>query len=310
MYVLSVDGYYASPERDTANSGMISTDAADPYDYRGEQNMATWTKIAEGEISSEDLTQDLIVGSLLLSYSLPQGAFRVHIPPNGGVRSFYIQTSPAGLLYANPRVGKGLNDGMDMYASYPSPGQHHPLMLVGEGFVGQSLPGGRVGMSDDPSLYSPEVFLGRVYYEWVHDEWGCVSSSSSLTPSEGTHGETLEGGLVLSISMKCNEGGGLEDLSEETRLAVVDAVESAAERAVAESNPYLISNIAAELLAAHCVVGGAAQRRLSGDAGQTVVQGDIMEFSVLITADYVPPKPRPGKALFVSLYFGISILSY
>ncbi|KAL9187215.1 hypothetical protein ACHAXT_001318 [Thalassiosira profunda] len=575
VYVLSVDGYYASPERNTANSGMISTDTADPYDYRGEQNIAMWTKIAEGEISLEDLTQDLIVGSLPARsdstfYSLPRGAFRVHIPPNGGVRSFYIQTSPAGLLYANPRVGKGLNDWMDMYASHPGPGQHHPLMLVGEGFVGQSLPGGRVGMPDGPSLYSPKVFLGRVYYEWVHDEWHCSAALSptsspwtNLIPTyvdyhddyfftmsgdddddddytvryharepdgschlhQATHPDTpdpkrsdgilfsiesdahdkdglmitglgfyvgpefvtasseiidyeiytlsvdgyyasperdatnpemissnaedpfdyrgeenldmwtkiaegqitsvnltqgyafdepnlyllqpgsfrvsvpsggirsfylqlksaggydsmlvysgptgwglglgfageavndrldmridawpgpghyspylrfgeafvgksmpddpsaytpglfvgsfwyetlcptsphlpqsLEGGLLLSISMKCNKGDGLEDLSEETRLAVVEAVESAAERAVAESNPYLISNIAAELLAAHCVVGGSTQRQLSGIADQTVVQGDVMEFSVLIAADYVPPKPRPGEA--------------
>ena len=71
VYALSVEGYYASPERDTAYWGgedpsdfafdddwpweisAISAEAANPFDYRGERNTAMWTKIAEGEISME-----------------------------------------------------------------------------------------------------------------------------------------------------------------------------------------------------------------------------------------------------------------
>ncbi|KAL9187230.1 hypothetical protein ACHAXT_001333 [Thalassiosira profunda] len=321
VYALSVEGYYASPERDTAYLGgldpsafpsfdddwpweisAISAEAANPFDYRGERNAAMWTKIAEGEISMGDLIEDAEFwndnwgygGDYFCQdspcagvYSIPSGTFQVDVPPNGGIRSFYIQTKGMGLYDAYPPGGKSVNDEMDVIVPYPSDVAsvertqqqelYFPRMLVGESFMGGT------SMPDDPLEYYPRIFTGKIHYEWK-----CRSVE--------TNGGTLEGGLLLSISMKCNEGNGLEDLSEETRIAVVDAVESAAERAVAESNPYLISNIAAELLAAHCVVGGAAQRQLLGDADQTVVQGDIMEFSVLVTADYVPPKPRPGEA--------------
>ena len=53
IYTLSVDGYYASPERDATNPEMISSNAEDPFDYRGEENLDMWTKIAEGQITSD-----------------------------------------------------------------------------------------------------------------------------------------------------------------------------------------------------------------------------------------------------------------
>ena len=89
-------------------------------------------------------------------YQIPLGTFSSYVPPNGGIRSFFIATDARAFIYSDLAVN--VNEHMDIVGT-PDPDDYAPKLLVGEGIVSYpSLP-------DAGYLYQTRGFVGKVFYE-------------------------------------------------------------------------------------------------------------------------------------------------
>jgi len=267
VYSLKEEGYYADPIRDTFNEGVS-------YDHRGQLQMDLWEMISSGTIQGSDLSDDL--------YVIPFEKFSAkEISPNGGVRSFYINTT---LLYTNPMTDMGINDAQPL-VGYNDPAA--PELLVGEGAS---------GFSDTKLLYKMRQFVGNFSYET-----DCATEAPSMSPSISkltssptsmpSHSPTdfsvskeqagAEAAMLFPL-LKCDPN------QKTVPKEVLDALNEQIVHTVStgdKSDGY--NNIKSTVLEAQvrCV-----NRRLIGDENQhnrlLATQSSAMEFSLVITGDY------------------------
>lgn len=158
VYALIEDGLYADPNR-TSPAGPPET-----WDYRGSFDL--WKKISSGSISQEDLNGDY--------FQLPVSSFhQMYVPPNGGVRSFYLTLVDSNaFVFASARktqLGNVQKD--DDYRNNDDTTEHPPQIRYGEGVIGYPF-------HTSQFLYSPKKFIGRVFYEFE-----CPSQAPSSPPT-------------------------------------------------------------------------------------------------------------------------------
>ncbi|KAL9181870.1 hypothetical protein ACHAXT_012213 [Thalassiosira profunda] len=153
VYALIKDGPYADPNRTSLGP--------ETFDYRGDFSL--WDLISTGTIYEEDL-----LGGY---FQIPWETFEpTSIPPNGGMRSFYL-TLDQGALVCRPekRSSLGRVQKDDDWNSHDL----HPLILRhGESVVGYPF-------HTAAFLYSPASFIGAVYYERE-----CFTEAPSHQPSD------------------------------------------------------------------------------------------------------------------------------
>ncbi|KAL9180301.1 hypothetical protein ACHAXT_008271 [Thalassiosira profunda] len=332
VYVLSPsaegEGHYASPERNPIIPGRVADDANPDFDYRGEDNLATWwIEIAAGQISQANLTNDLTtLANEEDFYTIPLGTFGQNavVGANGDIRSFYIRTDPASFRYAEPE-GQAVNDEIEtVWTVGPNdPGGKPPKVLVGEGVVSNdgTMPDGRT------SVYLPQMFVGRIYSE---TECPTLAPSQSASPTAAPTAtlsdvpsasptatgapsfaptiaqsempspapteedvEEVTSGLAVAMPIPCNEGDGLDDVDEDTKNAMVGATQKTAADAVA--NDPAMSNINSKLAAVKCRVTVIPDGAGQGGGRRLPTSSSAMDFSMVITGEYRPPKRRPGE---------------
>ena len=330
MYALKEDGYYADPIRNPNNTGQLLDESS--YDYRGSDLLA-WDMIAEGTILVENLTQSITTLMIFEDdyYKIPFEDFtKTSVPSQGGVRSFYITTLDSGFVYSNPAeinndgLTPGVNDEMKLLVD---PGINGPIVLVGERASTYPMP-------DSALYYASKSFVGNVFYEMdcptaapsvstspsasptfpLTDSPSLVPSTStaptgapssvvsdapSLMPSSAPsiYVQKVTDGLLLTIKMTCFP-------DEEVPQADIDAVaESIIAASVDGALEQGIYNVNATVVDAFC----AAEARRNLLWGNVVAAfnphhrrlatlSSALDFSVVITGDYRPPK-RAGKLL-------------
>ena len=172
-YALKEYDYYASPEREPNSPAIISKNVIDSFDYCG--NLDGWNLIAEGQTLTTDLMMDVtILNETNAGYfRIPSGTFKIGIPGNAGIRSFYIAMKSTGIIYSNLNGGEVLNDELDLVKFENDLAQNSPMILVGEGVVSYPMP-------DIELFYRMRSFMGKVYYE---KECLSLAPSSSMEPS-------------------------------------------------------------------------------------------------------------------------------
>mmetsp|Transcript_3017 Transcript_3017/g.5091 ORF Transcript_3017/g.5091 Transcript_3017/m.5091 type:complete len:608 (+) Transcript_3017:254-2077(+) len=279
VYALKKEGYYADPNRDTLNQGVA-------YDYRGNAQIDEWwERISSGTIRKSDLIASET--NALDFYNIPFDMFNAtDIPPNGGVRSFYISTA---LLYANLILGNGVND-EQLLVGYNDPAA--PDLLVGEGAS---------GFSDTKFMYKTREFVGKIIYETeCATEVPSVSISPSTSkptstptllpttshlPTETSMPPTQPAGAEAAILfplLKCDPNQAT--VPQEVQAAVSDQVTYTMTEGK-ESGDF--SNFESAVLEAKVIC---VQRRLTGDSSQhnrlLPTQSSAMQFSVVITGEY------------------------
>lgn len=160
VYALIEDGMYADPNRTVAAGPPVS------FDYR---HLDFWNKISSGTIHKDDLT----FGDY---FQIPWVEFvPTYVPPNGGVRSFYVTLDSDALVFLQAKksqLGNVQKDDNFRSEDYNEAiNQHPPMLMYGEGVIGYPL---------HPSqfLYSPKYYIGKVFYEI-----DCPTSSPSFSPS-------------------------------------------------------------------------------------------------------------------------------
>mmetsp|Transcript_1199 Transcript_1199/g.1639 ORF Transcript_1199/g.1639 Transcript_1199/m.1639 type:complete len:596 (-) Transcript_1199:48-1835(-) len=161
VYALKQDGYYADPNRGIYNEGS-------GYDYRGISQLDKWEMISSGTIRKADLIESATYLSANEPdfYKIPPRMFAAtEIPPNGGIRSFYVSTT---LIYTDPMLGREIND-EQLLVGFNDPVA--PELLVGEGAS---------GFSDTKIFYKTQQFVGKFFYE---TECATEAPSLSLSPS-------------------------------------------------------------------------------------------------------------------------------
>ena len=328
MYALKEDGYYADPIRNPDNAGQLLDETS--YDYRGSELLA-WDKIAEGTILIENLTQSITTLMVFEGdyYKIPFEDFtKTSVPPQGGIRSFYITTLDAGFVYSDPAeinndgLLQEVNDEMDLLVD---PGINGPIVLVGERASSYPMP-------DSPLYYAAKSFVGDVYYEMdcptaapsvstspsasptlpLTDSPSLAPTSStaptgapsvvasdvpSLMPSSAPsiYVQKVTDGLLLTIKMTCFPD---EDVPQEDIDAVAGSIIAASVDGALEQGIY---NVNATVVGAFCAAE--ARRDLLWDNVVTAFNphhrrlatlSSALDFSVVITGDYRPPK-RAGK---------------
>jgi len=287
VYVLKQEGYYADPTRDSLNQGVA-------YDYRGTSQIDKWEEISKGTIKNNDLIAGDTNGNAPDFYEIPFNMFNaVQIPPNGGVRSFYISTN---LLYTDPTLDAGVND-KQMLIGYNDPAV--PQLLTGEGAS---------GFSDTKFMYKTREFVGKFFYETEcateapsismspstsePTSSPSLSPSTSLIPTKTSMPPTQPAGAEAAISfplLKCDPNQAT--VPQEVQDALSDQVTYTITTGEDSED---INNINSEVVEAkvRCV-----QRRLTGDDRQhdrlLATQSSAMEFSLVITGDY---RSLDGKA--------------
>ena len=278
VYALKKEGYYADPNRDALNQGVT-------YDYRGNSQFDEWEIISSGTIRKSDLIASET--SALDFYKIPFDMFiATEIPPNGGVRSFYISTA---LLYANPLLGNDVNENQ-LLVGYNDP--EAPDLLVGEGAS---------GFSDTKFMYKTREFVGKIFYE-TECETEAPSVSMSPSTSKPTSSPTLSpttSHLPTEKSMPPTQPAGAEAallfplLKCDPNQATVP---QEVQEAVSDQVTYTMtegedagdfSNFESAVVEAKVIC---VQRRLTGDGNQhnrlLPTQSSAMQFSVVITGDY------------------------
>lgn len=288
VYALKQEGYYADPNRDSLNLGKT-------YDYRGTSQIDKWEEISKGTIKNDDLIAGDTNGNAPDFYEIPFGMFNaVQIPPNGGVRSFYISTN---LLYTDPTlVTAGVND-KQILIGYNDP--NVPKLLTGEGAS---------GFSNTKFMYKTREFVGKFFYETE-----CATEAPSISMSPSTSEPTSSPSLLpttshipTKTSMPPTQPAGAEAAisfpllkCDPNQATVPQEVQDALSDQVTytmntgeDSEDF--NNINSEVVEAkvRCV-----QRRLTGDDSQhdrlLATQSSAMEFSLVITGDY---RSLDGKA--------------
>jgi hypothetical protein len=167
IYSLVIDGHYA----DTNRTSQLK------FDYRGD--FSFWEKISQGTIT-HDGDDDY--------YQIPFDNFRpTYVPPNGGIRSFYVTLDEPALVYKEldrrQNVGKKQKD--DDYNNNQKR-RDTPTLLIGEIVIGYPF-------IDAEFLYSAKQFVGKVI-----QEYDCPSASPSSQPS---HVPSWEPSSRPSVSM-------------------------------------------------------------------------------------------------------------
>jgi hypothetical protein len=167
IYSLVIDGHYA----DTNRTSQLT------FDYRGD--FSFWEKISQGTITY-DGDDDY--------YQIPFDNFRpTYVPPNGGIRSFYVTLDEPALVYKEldrrQNVGKKQKD--DDYNNNQKR-RDTPTLLIGEIVIGYPF-------IDAEFLYSAKQFVGKVI-----QEYDCPSASPSSQPS---HVPSWEPSSRPSVSM-------------------------------------------------------------------------------------------------------------
>lgn len=153
VYALVVSGYYA----DTNRTSM-------KFDYRGD--FPFWKKISHGTVVIEDRNSDY--------FQIPFDNFPpTYIPPNGGVRSFYLTLNAPALIYKelDKKQGIGKKQKDDDYNRNRKRGDT-PTLMIGEVVIGYPFVSAEF-------LYSPKQFVGKIFQDYE-----CPSQSPSLQPSQ------------------------------------------------------------------------------------------------------------------------------
>ena len=151
VYVLITNGQYA----DTNRTAM-------KFDYRGD--FSFWEKISHG-IVAQNGDSDY--------FQIPFDNFApTNIPPNGGVRSFYLTLDAPALVYKelDRRQGVGKTQKDDNYNFNRKRGDT-PILMIGEAVI--SYPFIRADF-----LYNAKQFVGKIV-----QDYDCPSQSPSLRPS-------------------------------------------------------------------------------------------------------------------------------
>ena len=287
VYALKQEGYYADPIRDRFNGGVS-------YDYRGTSQLDQWKIISVGTIQNSDLiTSDTTQANDSDLYEIPFEMFTtIEIPPNGGVRSFYISTS---LLYSDLMLDNVINDAQ-LLVGFNDPAA--PELLVGEAAV---------GFKDNTFLYQPREFVGKFSYETA-----CATEAPSISMSPSTSKPTMSPTLLPTTSHSPTDMAAPAQLAgaqcsmvfpllmcDPNQVTVPQEVQDALSDQVAytmSAGEYSegFNSIDPIVLEAQvrCVT-----RRLTGDESQNdrllATQSSAMEFSLVITGDYRSPDGKP-----------------
>lgn len=274
VYALSEDGFYADPERDLLGVGVS-------YDYRGRNNMDLWEKISSGKITQSDLKSSETTSSDAQDfYIIPYSIFTpTQIPPNGGKRSFYINTT---LFYGDPFQNTVLND-EQFLEGYNDP--EAPKLLVGEATTA----------SFQNILQKTRSFIGSISYETE-----CASEVPSTSPSREP---TLSPTASLNPTVKSGEQTGAAaslvfplrrnqrqlqaeecpDVPQEVRDAVADQVTQTTSEGSDDVENVMSTVLSAQV---NCQEGERWLRDKDGQHRLLPIQSSSMEFSLVITGDY------------------------
>jgi len=324
VYALNDVGYYADTNRDpTDNSLVIFSEQS--FDYRGESNQERWGLISEGQItSSTPLTkQSTTFGLESDFFQIPLEEFnRTEVPPNGGVRSFYIITEqPRFMYYENTDNQKQIlvNDEAELIENSDS--GYGPKVLAGEGIVSFPWP-------NQPLLYKSKLFVGKVFYEKecpsfapsISAQPSAVPSiTKSLSPSSAptftlspsndpsslpstvpsdmpslSPVETVipvTGGAWISFPIPCEVG---QTFPNEER-----AIEASLQKITEAADPNM-SNVIAKVENTVCYTGtrrlfiNLVHQEADFNKRRLPSSSSALDFSVVITGEYRPPV-RPGE---------------
>lgn len=334
VYTLSIEGYYANPERNPDLPSLLADETS--YDYRGEMDM--WELIAGGVISEDDLEQSstTLAGTEPDFYQIPFDSFtKTRVPANGGVRSFYIATKSSAYTYVDPPEGKNLLTDELVLIGGNSADKFSPKILLGEGVADYP-------MSATPLLYQRKAFVGKLYYEKECPSEApstttmpsaaptitasfspstsptltiapsvtpsalaseVPSSIPSLNPTE--YFEEISDGLLLSLPMDCTPGEPIQE-SNESR-AIRDSVQALTLREAGKDKT--LSKIKVVVAGIFCTGTERLllRRHLASTANDAFDEEDFfthirrlptsssaMDFSMVITGEYRPPV-RPGQ---------------
>lgn len=153
VYVLKSEEIYADPNR--TSTGPVS------FDYRGDFSL--WNKISSGTIQDKDLSGDY--------FQIPFTNFKsTFVPPNGGIRSFYLTLVDSNALVINTAKKSQLGN-VQKDDDYSNKIKDRPLLRYGEGVIGYPF-------QTSQFLYSPKRFIGKVFYEIA-----CPSQEPSEVPT-------------------------------------------------------------------------------------------------------------------------------
>jgi len=288
VYALKQDGYYADPIRNSFNEGVS-------YDYRGKAQFDEWEMISDGTIRKSDLiaSDTNPKANEPDFYKIPPGTFAAtEIPPNGGVRSFYISTS---LLYTDPTLEKGINDDQ-LLVGVNDPAS--PKLLIGEGAS---------GFSDTKFMYKTRQFVGKFFYQ---TECATEAPSLSLSPSTSKPTSSSPSFSPSDIPTKtptppAQPAGAEAALSfpllecDPNQVTVPQEVQDAVSEQVTDTvtngkDAEDFDNFSATVVEAKVRCD---QRRLARGGSQhnrlLQSQSSAMEFSLVITGDYRSPDGKP-----------------
>ena len=274
VYALSQDGFYADPERDMLGVGVS-------YDYRGRNNMDLWEKISSGKITQSDLKSSETTSSDTEDfYDIPWSMFTpTPIPPNGGIRSFYVNTT---IFYADPFQNTGLND-EQLLVGYNDP--ESPKLLAGEATTA----------SFQNILQKTRSFIGSISYETEcatefpsmrPSKEPTLSPTTSLNPTVKS-GEQTGAAASLKFPLRQNQSqlqeGECPDVPQEVR----DAVAAQVTQTTSEGSDD-VENVMSTVLSAqvNCQEGERWLRDEDGQHRLLLIQSSSMEFSLVITGDY------------------------
>jgi hypothetical protein len=280
VYALLEDVFYADPERDSLGVGVS-------YDYRGRNNMDLWEKISSGKITQSDLKSSETTSSDAEDfYIIPFSIFTpTQIPPNGGIRSFFINTT---LFYGDPLINTGLNE-EQLLQGYNDP--EAPKLLAGEATTA----------SFQNILQKTRSFIGSISYETEcatevpstsPSREPTLSPTTSLNPTVKS-GEQTGAAANLRFPLRQNQGNTRNErqLQEEecpdVPQEVRDAVAEQVTQTTSESSDN-VKNIMSTVLSAQ-VICQEVERWLRDEDGQhrlLPIQSSSMKFSLVITGDY------------------------
>lgn len=154
VYSLIADGNYA----DTNRSSQMT------FDYRG--NFSYWEQISQGAITQNGVNKGY--------FQIPYDNFRpTYIPPNEGIRSFYLTLNAPALVYRelDKRQDLGKKQKDDDYDNNQKR-EDTVNLLIGEVVIGYPF-------INAEFLYSAKRFIGRIF-----QDYDCPTQSPSYWPSE------------------------------------------------------------------------------------------------------------------------------
>jgi len=322
VFALNKMGYYASPERQSDISGAINETKAEAqgdgtYDYRIDKDVeANWEQIAEGKLVNANLT--LASTTLALDedfYQIPLGTFSSYVPPNGGIRSFFIATDARAFIYSDVADNDKVNDQMSILGT-PDVNDYTPHLLVGEGIVTYPT------LPDAGYLYQTRAFVGKIFYEKECPSAApSISTSPSLAPTVAfseipslsptltsspsylpsavpsqlpsmiptqqptDYVEKIKSGVKVSFGgVDCVPGEPIEGAE-----FIEASVRKIAKEAASKESDY-IDNIKAEVKGMFCKAEGPFERHHR----RLPTGSSALDFSVVVTGEYRPPS-RPGQ---------------